>query len=72
MRKAALFQVLHALLQLLHTLLQLLRKAGGALQRFSEMCCGVQVCYQRLYEGSQGSINALLRLLSYGVQVCVC
>ncbi len=48
MRKAALLQVLHALLQLLHTLLQLLRKAGGALQRFSEMCCGVQVCYERL------------------------
>jgi len=42
MRKAA-------LLQLLHTLLQLLRKAGGALQRFSEMCYGVQVCYERLY-----------------------
>jgi hypothetical protein len=49
MRKAALLQLLHALLQLLHTLLQRLRKAGGALQRFSEMCYGVQVCYERLY-----------------------
>jgi hypothetical protein len=44
-----LLQVLHALLQVLHALLQRLRKAGGALQRFSEMCYGVQVCYERLY-----------------------
>ncbi len=49
MRKAALLPVLHALLQLLHALLQLWRKAGGALRRFSKMCYGVQVCYERLY-----------------------